>query len=1036
MRRALLLACAALGVAAGLEAQVVTARVGSELGAANYYTPVTVPITVDMNASGGASLGSYTARLTWNPNALVYNSYVSGGAQDSSAQGNFPPPAMNADSSGAGILKFSAVSPAGVGGLATIAQLRFYAGFDTLPSPVTLSFSEMSAAGTFTDLLPILTVQGTNFCRSQGFWGDLDHDQAANSRDALIVLSTVVGLPVNPQVADTALADVDEDGRTTSRDALIILSFAVGMPIQGQRVLLPAVSPACATGSARQLAIQPGTIDLAVGQPMRLLAQATDSAGRSVSLPPMTWRSSDYTVAGVDASGLVTPRAAGTATITAEAGPGVTATATVIVITRRPNWFVDMTATGRPIQNGSATYPFEGPFQAFAASSEGDTIRIAPGTYAWNQDGFLSHGVVIQGGTPGDTTTRPVFYGSDNYIAFWLQGGQRTEVHNVVIQAFSEGFELDVIRDLVLEDVKLVQGRYSMDGIYACPNAGLDTLRIDRTEFIGNPLAQSQGDAIYVSGCTNLDVKTLVFRDSRIEHFYDALYLYGVDSLQVLRSVIRDNRGQGVYVSQEYNETPAVHVSQSRIERNRYGAIDVYSTRRIVIDSSVIRSDSSDVFALYHDGAARGHTYLRGDSVYMESPYSYWLETGSTDSLVLEDVVTRLPDDTAVTTYSNINADVVVFRRSSFLNLASDYYYQALQINSRQLLVDSVTATACVVCSSVYGFSFQGTGPQPVARVMRSSFSNIDYPIQAFGTGTVLEVNGVTADSMYTGVYASAVDSVAVLNSTFTRVATYGVFIGNATGARGPSLLAGNAITCVAQQAGQYGVQVTDAAVNVAFDTVTTCDRGVSLSSVHTGSRIRQSTLRSNNVAVDIAQGYPFDTVSIPVDSNGVSGTATAAVQVVGVVPFTHNRIENNAGDGLLISSTTGTVMQAHDNAFVSNAGYAVNVVGGDSVDATSNWWGSPSQPGGTPPNGVTGRVDTGSPLASAPANLPGLAPPALVQAARPTGAMATAPLPPVRAQPTGTPPESPAARLERDRQARLEAKAAKDARHAARLSR
>src|SRR4029077_14220999 len=101
-----------------------------------HFGTVLVPIAVDMSAAGGAKLGSYTARLTWNPTALTFGSAL---------PGNFPPPQVNADSASFGVLKFTAVSPAGTGGLVTLAQLR-YAVPDTIPSPLALSFRQMSSA--------------------------------------------------------------------------------------------------------------------------------------------------------------------------------------------------------------------------------------------------------------------------------------------------------------------------------------------------------------------------------------------------------------------------------------------------------------------------------------------------------------------------------------------------------------------------------------------------------------------------------------------------------------------------------------------------------------------------------------------------------------------------------------------------------------------------------------------------------------------------------------------------------------------------
>ena len=66
-------------------------------------------------------------------------------------------------------------------------------------------------------------------CHATTVWGDVDGSETVDSRDALIALSSAVGLPVNG--FNLALADVDEDGLTTSRDALLMLSWSIGLPI-------------------------------------------------------------------------------------------------------------------------------------------------------------------------------------------------------------------------------------------------------------------------------------------------------------------------------------------------------------------------------------------------------------------------------------------------------------------------------------------------------------------------------------------------------------------------------------------------------------------------------------------------------------------------------------------------------------------------------------------------------------------------------------------------------------------------------------
>jgi hypothetical protein len=256
MRRTYLVPCAVLAgllASRGAMAQTadtVTARVGGGLtGFLN--TSLTVPVVVDMSKAGGEKLGSYTGRLSWNPAVLnCYNYYYQCGF----SAGSFPQAQLNTDSLAQGVVRFSAVSPLGASGVVTLAQFQFQI-TDTTTSALGLSFSEMSAAGTFTNLQAYLTVSGGTFCQAVGRWGDLDGDGAANSRDALGILSNLVGLPVDTTVFKLFLGDADGDALVNSRDALIILSYGVGLDISGQRVLLAA--PKCAATTPRQVSVFP-----------------------------------------------------------------------------------------------------------------------------------------------------------------------------------------------------------------------------------------------------------------------------------------------------------------------------------------------------------------------------------------------------------------------------------------------------------------------------------------------------------------------------------------------------------------------------------------------------------------------------------------------------------------------------------------------------------------------------------------------------------------------------------------------------------
>jgi len=402
-RRCLLALCALGWLVAPSRARAsaltdsVLVRVGSDLsGRAGSY--LDVPITVDLRGAPGRQLGSYRAQLAWNP-ALLELTQVN--------PGNFAPPQANISALNTGSAAVTAVLPAGAGGVVTVFVAHFFILADTAQSPVTVAFSEMSATATsvtpYESLLPLIQIVQGTFCRSLGRWGDVNGDGQSNSLDALVALSVVVGLAVDTTVMTPALADVDGDGQVTSRDALIMLSYAVGLPVTGYRVLLTAAG-ACGTGAATNLAVTPDSVELVGGQSVAVLVQATDSAGRAVPLDSVSWTSSNPVVAGYDPStGQVQGRSAGVATLTVSLGPGVQGVLKVSVIARRTTWYADVQrALNAPAQTGSQALPFQYIGDALALARDGDTVRVAGGTY----EEIVSQGVSVA--LLGDSLNRPV----------------------------------------------------------------------------------------------------------------------------------------------------------------------------------------------------------------------------------------------------------------------------------------------------------------------------------------------------------------------------------------------------------------------------------------------------------------------------------------------------------------------------------------------------------------------------------------------------------------------------------------------------
>jgi hypothetical protein len=133
-------------------------------------------------------------------------------------------------------------------------------------------------------------------CHASGVWGDIDGDGVANSRDALIALSSAVGLPTAPYTVERG--DVDADGITSSRDALVMLTASIGGYVGFTRLGRPAID-ACAPEAAlpRRLYFMrgnstPGTLANGSGFAYRDAGQTTftlvgDSADAN---DPYWWR--------------------------------------------------------------------------------------------------------------------------------------------------------------------------------------------------------------------------------------------------------------------------------------------------------------------------------------------------------------------------------------------------------------------------------------------------------------------------------------------------------------------------------------------------------------------------------------------------------------------------------------------------------------------------------------------------------------------------------------------------------------------------
>ena len=176
-------------------------------------------------------LGSFTGSLNWNPALLAY---VSHSGLTSGFTG-----AINTAHASTGRLEFNGANAAGANGDIGILGIVFEViGTAGANGTFDLHYTDMLAAGTFTNLLPCLTVNDAPFTIAPAsdclVCGDVNKDGTAGSSDALIILSYDVGIPIPAELLQSIEAgcgDVNSDGATGSSDALIILSYDAGLPV-------------------------------------------------------------------------------------------------------------------------------------------------------------------------------------------------------------------------------------------------------------------------------------------------------------------------------------------------------------------------------------------------------------------------------------------------------------------------------------------------------------------------------------------------------------------------------------------------------------------------------------------------------------------------------------------------------------------------------------------------------------------------------------------------------------------------------------
>lgn len=219
MRRALLPAAlmTLLGVARAGAQQVYFSMPDGDT-VLSVLTGDTAAVDLYLSASGGVSAYDLTIFLDDARVRLV--------RADSGVGAGLPSPTIT---TGSGQVSLSAT---GAGTTSSGVQLAtLYFEMDAAAqtgSLLSLQLNTLTAGDGSTDLLPTMRTDVWDVCQAEKMWGDLDGNRIVNSRDALVAITSAVGLPVSG--FDVEMGDVDQDSVTTTRDALFILSEGVGLP--------------------------------------------------------------------------------------------------------------------------------------------------------------------------------------------------------------------------------------------------------------------------------------------------------------------------------------------------------------------------------------------------------------------------------------------------------------------------------------------------------------------------------------------------------------------------------------------------------------------------------------------------------------------------------------------------------------------------------------------------------------------------------------------------------------------------------------
>lgn len=181
-----------------------------------------IDLTADLSSDPDVALGSYTADVSWDATIMLL---------DSVRAGSVGTPQSTQPTTGS--LRISSADAVGGTGKVVAARLFFRYVNATFPSQTTLTLavSELSAAQSFGNLLPGMTIKNGKALIGGWLRGDVNVNDAIASNDALTILKLTVGLSVSGVGSGVPQGDADCNGAISAKDAQLVLNYIVGNPV-------------------------------------------------------------------------------------------------------------------------------------------------------------------------------------------------------------------------------------------------------------------------------------------------------------------------------------------------------------------------------------------------------------------------------------------------------------------------------------------------------------------------------------------------------------------------------------------------------------------------------------------------------------------------------------------------------------------------------------------------------------------------------------------------------------------------------------